>query len=240
MDSKQDFKYKSNIFVVPFLFIVTIWFVYFVEIKYGLNFNKFGIYPRHLKGLIGVFLSPFIHSNIEHLMNNSVPLYVLSISLLYFYDDSKTKVLVLGGLLSGLLTWCFGRESYHIGASGIVYLLFSFIFFSGIIKRHYRLIAMSLITIFLYGSMVWYVFPIDADISWEGHLSGFVVGMVLAYVYRKKGIVLEKHEFVKTDFDDMFDEHGNYVPPVLDEVKKEEVIKLPVKYKYVYKSSEEE
>ncbi len=157
-------------------------------------------------------------------------------SLFYFYKDVALKLLLYGGLLTGLLTWVIGREAYHFGASGIVYLLFSFIFFSGIIKKHYRLVAMSLIVIFLYGSMIWYLFPIKEGISWEGHLSGFLIGLVFAYRFRKVGIVKEKYEFTRTEFDDMFDDDGNYVPPVIEEEKE-----LPrIQVNYIYKSSEEE
>ena len=123
------------------------------------------------------------------------------------------KVLFFGGLLSGLLTWVIAREAFHIGASGIVYLLFSFVFFSGIIKKQFQLVAVSLIVIFLYGSMVWYVFPIKEGISWEGHLSGFVVGVIFAYIFKQKGIVKEEYEFKQTDFDLLFDDHGNFNPP---------------------------
>ncbi|MEQ6124576.1 rhomboid family intramembrane serine protease [Pseudotenacibaculum sp. MALMAid0570] len=193
------------------LFVLIIWIVYWFEITYGYNFNKYGILPRELGGLKGILFSPFIHSSTSHLFNNSIPLFVLSLSLLYFYKSVAARVLIFGVLFSGLITWLIARESYHIGASGVVYLLFSFIFFSGIFKNHFRLIALSLITIFLYGSMIWFVFPTEDRISWEGHLSGFMVGLVLAYLYRKKGIIKEEYQFSKTDFDLLFDENGNLI-----------------------------
>ena len=90
-------------------------------------------------------------------------------------------------------------------------LLFSFIFFSGLIRKHYRLIAMSLVIIFLYGSMIWLLIPIEERISWEGHLSGFLVGIILAYLFRKKGIVKKEFPFSQTEFDSFFDEKGNLV-----------------------------
>jgi len=217
MNKEDEFAYSETIFKIPLIFVFLIWFIYWLEIKLGWNFNKYGIYPRDLVGLKGVFLSPFIHSDTSHLFNNSVPLFVLSSGLFYFYKKVAVKVLIIGGFLGGLFTWVIARPSYHIGASGIVYLLFSFIFFSGIIKKHYRLVAMSLITIFLYGSMIWFVLPIKEGMSWEGHLSGFLMGILLAIIYRKQGIVKEKFEFSKTDFDDMFDEEGNYVPPKVPE-----------------------
>jgi membrane associated rhomboid family serine protease len=234
MKNDEQLKFSDSVFIIPFLLVVLIWFVYWLEIKFGLNFNKYGIYPRNLSGLKGVFTSPFIHSDTKHLFNNSVPLFVLGISIFYFYKEVAVKVLLYGGILTGLLTWIIGRESFHIGASGIVYLLFSFVFFSGIIKKHFRLVAMSLIVIFLYGSMIWYIFPVKDGMSWEGHLSGFLVGLLYAYIFRKKGIIKEEFQFTKTEFDDMFDENGNYVPPIVEENEPS----LELNYKYLNKEEE--
>jgi membrane associated rhomboid family serine protease len=177
-----------------------------------MNFTKFGILPRNLNGLKGVIFSPFIHSDTNHLFNNSIPLVVLLSSLIYFYKDVYLKILVYGGILTGILTWVIAREAYHIGASGIVYLLFSFVFFSGLIKKQYQLVAVSLIVIFLYGSMVWYMLPIKEGISWEGHLSGFITGLIFAFTFRNKGLVKEKYDFQKTEFDLLFDDEGNFIP----------------------------
>ncbi|MFT7901143.1 rhomboid family intramembrane serine protease [Tenacibaculum ascidiaceicola] len=235
MKTDEQLKFSTTVFSIPFLFVFTIWIVYWLEIKFGWNFNKFGVFPRNLSGLKGVFCSPFIHSDINHLFNNSVPLFVLSTCLFYFYKEVAVKVLIYGGIVTGLLTWVIARESYHIGASGVVYLLFSFVLFSGIIKKNYRLVAVSFITIFLYGSMVWYVLPIKEGMSWEGHLSGLITGFALSLLYRKKGIVREKFQFSKTEFDDMFDEDGNYSPPIVEE----EVELKEIKYRYIYKKEEE-
>jgi len=183
MKNDEELKFSDTVFTVPFLFVFLIWFIYWLEIQCNWNFNKHGIYPRDLIGFKGVFVSPFIHSDTSHVFSNSVPLFVLSASLFYFYREVAVKVLVIGGFLTGFLTWCIARPSFHIGASGIVYLLFSFIFFSGIIKKHYRLVAMSLIAIFLYGGMIWYVLPIKEGMSWEGHLSGFIIGLILSFFY---------------------------------------------------------
>ena len=167
--------------------VLFLWIVYWIEVKFGYNFTKYGVYPRTLKGLRGIIFSPLIHSGVRHLFNNSVPLFVLLMALFYFYRKIAFKIVFFGVILSGLLTWLIARPSYHIGASGIVYLLFSFILFSGIIRKYSRLIAVSLIVIFLYGSMIWYIFPIEDSISWEGHLSGFLIGLLFAFVFRKYG-----------------------------------------------------
>jgi len=199
--------------MVPISVLVVIWGVYFIEINYGFNFNKYGIYPKTLKGLRGILFSPFIHGSVSHIFNNSIPLAVMLGSLYFFYKKIATKVLVIGILLTGFLTWTFARPAYHIGASGVVYFLVSFVFFSGIIRKQYRLIALSLAVVFLYGSMIWYVFPVEDSISWEGHLSGFLVGLIFAYIFRKRGPQPEEFIFSKNEtFENQFDEHGNFNP----------------------------
>ena len=213
--------------IIPILYILVIWMLYFIEIKFGYNFNKYGVYPREFKGLRGIFFTHFIHSNISHLFNNSIPLFVLLLSIFMFYKEVALKVLAYGALLTGFLTWIIARESYHIGASGVVYLLFSFVFFSGILKKHFRLVALSLIVIFLYGSMIWYVLPIKDGMSWEGHLSGFVVGLVFAFLYKNKGIKKTEPYFEETAFDLLFDENGNYAPPNIAEDFNDDV-KFPI------------
>jgi membrane associated rhomboid family serine protease len=183
------------------------WFVFALEIKYNFNFNALGIYPRQIKGLLGIVLSPLIHANISHLYSNTFPLLILGCFLYYFYSNIATKILVLGVLLSGLLTWLIGRPSFHIGASGLIYVLFSFIFFKGIIAKHYRLIALSLLVVFIYGSMIWYTIPIEEGISWEGHLSGFVIGFVLALCYNKTIEKPKKYDWEQSEYnikDDAF------------------------------------
>ena len=216
MEDSKIFKFSNSVLIAPFLMVFSIWFVYWVEIKFGYNFTKYGVYPHSIKGLRGVLFSPFIHSGTSHLFNNSIPLAVLTASLFFFYNKIALRILFFGTLATGFLTWIIARDSYHIGASGVVYLLFSFIFFSGIIRKHFRLIALSLVVIFLYGSMIWYVFPIKEKMSWEGHLSGFLVGLFFAVTYRKIGPQKPTYIHKQTDFDLHFDEDGNYAP-IIDE-----------------------
>lgn len=211
MDSRNQFRFSPWILAVSLYFVLAMWVVYWFEVRNGYNFNKFGIYPRSLYGLRGIFLSPFIHGDIKHLYHNSAPLFVLMFSLLYFYRQIAWKVLIYGALCTGLMTWIIARKSYHIGASGIIYLLFSFIFFSGIIRKNYRLVAVSLMVIFLYGSMVWYLLPVKESVSWEGHLSGFISGLGLAFFYKDYGpqrfqYDWEKEDYEPDEFDALFDE----------------------------------
>jgi membrane associated rhomboid family serine protease len=225
MEDKHAFRFSPATLAVPLYFVLFLWIVFWFEARFGYNFNRYGIYPRTFSGLRGILFSPFIHSDIKHLYHNSIPLFVLMFSLLYFYRTISFKVFIYGALITGLLTWIIARKSYHIGASGIIYLLFSFIFFSGVFRRNYRLIAVSLVVIFLYGSMVWYLLPVEERISWEGHLSGFVTGILFAFIFRKIGpqriqYDWERDDYEPDDFDRRFDEQGEFRPIPEDENRK--------------------
>ena len=213
MNEPKHFKFSTLTLAIPLYFVLFLWIVFWFELKFGFNFNKFGIYPRSLRGLKGILFSPFIHGDIKHLYHNTIPLFVLLFSLMYFYRNIASKVFIYGTLFTGLLTWIIARKSYHIGASGIIYLLFSFIFFSGVFRKNIQLIAVALAVIFIYGSMIWYVLPVKEEVSWEGHLSGFTIGLIFAFLYRKKGLQKfkynwEKEDYLPDDFDEMFDEDG--------------------------------
>jgi len=145
MSEQNYFRFSNAAIIAPLIAVLTIWFVFWMELRFQTNLNEFGLYPRKLSGLKGLLFSPFIHGSLEHLYNNTIPLALLLASLFYFYRDIAVKVLLLGILFSGLITWGIGRPSYHIGASGVIYLLASFIFFKGIFTKYYRLVAVSLI-----------------------------------------------------------------------------------------------
>ena len=213
MEDSKIFKFRNSVLYAPVISVFLIWMVYWIEIKFDYNFTRLGIHPLTIEGLKGVLFSPFIHSNVSHLFNNSVPLAVLLAALFFFYNKIALRILFSGTLFTGIFTWILATKSYHIGASGVVYMLFSFIFFSGIIRKHYRLIAVSLIVIFLYGGLIWYIFPIKAQMSWEGHLSGFLVGLILSILYRKVGPLKKEYIYIETEFDTLFDKDGNFAPP---------------------------
>lgn len=218
MAEHHHYKFTPGLLIVPLFAVLAIWTVYFIEIRFGLNFNDFGVLPRKLTGLKGIFSSPFIHGSLDHLYNNTIPLAILMAALFYFYRNIAWKVLLIGILLSGFLTWTIGRPSYHIGASGVIYVLASFIFFKGVFTKYYRLIALSLTIVFIYGSMLWYIFPVKDGISWEGHLSGFLTGLLLAKILKAKHPEPTKYAWEREDYnieDDEFlrhfDENGNFI-----------------------------
>ena len=186
--------------IIPGIFITLMWLVKITEVLLEFNLSDMGIYPLTVKGLAGIIFSPFIHSDFNHLFNNSLPLFFLATALFYFYSEVALKVFLWSWLLTGLLVWFAGREAWHIGASGLVYGLASFLFFSGIIRRHFRLIALSLLIVFLYGSMVWGIFPgVYKNVSWESHMLGFFSGLLLALLFRKEGPQQPVYEWLDED-----------------------------------------
>ncbi len=199
------------------------------------------MYPRTLSGLKGILFSPFIHGSLKHLYSNTLPLVVLSAALVYFYKPVAFKVLFYGTLLSGLITWLIGRPSYHIGASGVIYLLASFIFFKGVFAKHYRLVALSLLVVFLYGSMIWYVFPIKNGMSWQGHLGGLITGLLFALFFRRQIAKPERYQWEAPDYNEEddpfmkhFDENGNFRELPKDDA---EVNEETLKINYIYKDN---
>lgn len=248
MKQDQTFIFSPGVVGYPLLFVLLIWIVFWFEIRFGYDFNSFGVRPRTIEGLRGIIFSPFIHSNIKHLFNNTIPLFVLSMSLFYFYRRISWQVLLLGLLLTGFLTWLIGRPANHIGASGIIYVLASFLFFKGIFSKHYRLIALSMIVVFLYGGMLWFVVPVDPGISWEGHLSGLIIGLAFAFIYRHKIAKRPKYEWEKPEYKEEedefmkhFDENGNFIEKLPDdEVEEEHEQESKVVYKYFYRKTKKD
>ncbi len=218
MKKQEPFIFTPGVIGYPLLFVLLIWLVFWFEIRFGFDFNKFGVYPRTLKGLRGILFSPFIHSNIKHLFSNTVPLLVLSTAVFYFYREISWRLLIIGLLATGFITWLIGRPSFHIGASGIIYMMAAFLFFKGIFSKYYRLIALSLIVVFLYGGMLWFVTPVDPEISWEGHLSGLITGVLLSLIFKKNIAKSTKFEWEKETYNEEedpfmrhFDKEGNFI-----------------------------
>lgn len=178
----------KNSLLIPVFFLFIIWFIKLIEIFFEYDFGNWGILPRRIGGLKGIFTAPLIHGSLSHLMANSIPIFLLSWGIFYFYRTIAFKIFFLCYFLTGILLWALSyRYGYHIGISGLIYAFAFFLFLSGILRKYNRLIAISLIVVFLYGSLIWGIFPLDEEISYEGHFAGAIVGLVLAIVYRKQG-----------------------------------------------------
>lgn len=186
----QEYKRFLYSFVLPLLFVVILWLIRLGEYYTQTDLSYLGILPQSVKGIMGILTSPFIHGSFKHISANSIPLIVLGGCLLFFYRDLAIKVFILIWLMSGIWVWAGARESFHIGASGLIYGLASFLFFSGVIRREIKLLSIALLVIFLYGSLVWGAIPDflpEKNISWESHLGGTISGLILAIIYRKQG-----------------------------------------------------
>ena len=179
----------------PLIFVITIIFIHLYSVLNDIKLSHWGIYPREIKGLYGILSSILIHGSWKHLFNNSIPLLILGTALFYFYKKLAIKVSIHSIIFTGLLVWLGGRPSFHIGASGLVYSLASFLFFSGFIRKHNNLMALSMIVVFLYGGMVWGIFPSNDHISWEGHLFGAVNGLFWALYYKNEGPQRKKYSW---------------------------------------------
>jgi len=171
----------------PACLLITIWVIKLGEMVFGIDLFYLGIYPLEVKGLPGIIFAPLIHSTIGHIAANSGPLFLLSTAIFYFYREVAWKVIFLTWLFTGLWVWFGAREAYHIGASGLVYGYASFLFFSGFIRKSKELMAISLIVVFLYGGLIWGIFPAERNVSWESHLLGGVAGFVLAVYFKHYG-----------------------------------------------------
>ncbi|MFH1160460.1 MAG: rhomboid family intramembrane serine protease [bacterium] len=204
MEAEKGKLIRSLFFPVIFIFII--WAVKVVEIILNTSFADYGLHPLQWKGLWGILTFPLIHSGWNHLFANTVPLFILSAFLFYSYREIAWKVLILIYLVSGLWIWVFaGYGSVHIGASGVVYGLAAFLFISGILRRDTSLMAVTLLVVFLYGGLIWGIFPQlfpKERISWEGHLMGLLAGTVLAFYFRKAGPQRAKYDWEEEEDED--------------------------------------
>ena len=205
MENQDEKRYLINSVIVPVILVMIMWLVKIIEVVFHLDFGFLGVKPLSPEGLPGILLFHFVHGDWEHLFANTVPVLVLGTSLYYFYRPIANKILLILIFSTGLLTWCGARSGVHIGASGLIYGLTFFLMLSGFIRRDRKLIIISLIVVFLYGSLVWGLYPkyaIENNISWEGHLSGFVMGIVLAFFYKGEGPQREEHVWEDEDDSD--------------------------------------
>lgn len=172
------------------------WLINIVQFILFADFGNLGIHPRDTTSLFGILTSPLIHGNWEHLLSNSLPMLILGILLFVIYDRIAIWVWLLNYILTGTLVWLLARDSYHIGASGLIYGLASFLFFIGFFRMDIKSIAISSGVAIFYGGMVWGILPIQPGVSWESHLFGGIIGVALAYLFRNtyKDEVLEAHE----------------------------------------------
>lgn len=201
--SEEKQKFIDSI-KVPVSFISVIWLVKLAETLFEFSLSKFGILPREFSGLVGIITFPLLHGSWDHLMSNTLPSLFLLTGLFYFYPNSSRKVFIILYIVPGIFVWLFARHSYHIGASGLIYALAAFVFFSGVIRRDKRSMVLALLVTFFYGGLVWGVLPIEPGISWEGHLFGGLTGLAAAIIFRKLD-PYKKYDWEDDDDNDDYD-----------------------------------
>ena len=175
-------------FKIALGFVALIWLIDIVNWALDLELQRFGVRPRQFAGLPGILLAPLLHGGPVHLIANSLPLLVLGTGMLYLYPNSAVKVLPAVYLGPGIAVWLFAGGGVHVGSSGLVYGLASYVFVAGVLRLDRRAIAASLLVSFLYGSMVWGVLPIQPGVSWQTHLAAALIGLGMAIALRRLDI----------------------------------------------------
>lgn len=171
--------------VIPLFLIFILYLIKFLEVGMDWDFTHLGVYPMQRKGVFGIFAHPLIHSSFRHLLANTLPFFFLSWCLFYFYREIAPYIFFCLWIGCGLITFLIGKPGWHIGASGIIYGLAFFLFFSGLLRKYIPLIAISLLVTFLYGGLIWNMLPqfAKADTSWEGHLGGAITGFLCSIAF---------------------------------------------------------
>lgn len=199
--------------VIPGIFVLFMWLVKIFETVFNTDLEVLGLAPLSWRGLPGILFAPLLHANFSHLSANTLPFFFLGGMLFYFYRSIAWKIFWLIWLTTGLWVWFFARgDSVHVGASGVVYGLASFLFLSGILRRESRLMAITLLIAFLYGGLVWGIFPQlfpHQPISWESHLMGLLAGAVLAVYYRNSGPRRKVYDWEYEEEEDENEEENN-------------------------------
>nr|VFK15794.1 MAG: Rhomboid family protein [Candidatus Kentron sp. LPFa] len=176
----------SSRFGLVITLVAVIWIIEIINLFTGHRFSQFGILPRHAQGLMGIPLAPFLHANPIHAALNTVPLLILGSFVSLRGARTYLVVSLVIIFLAGGAVWLFGRPSYHLGASGLVFGYFGFLVARGWYDRGLLSLAMAAITILLYGGIIWGVLPVRSYISWEGHLFGLLAGIIAARLFSRR------------------------------------------------------
>jgi membrane associated rhomboid family serine protease len=164
------------------LLVAMIWIVEIVNFILGHSLASWGVLPRSITGLIGIPLAPFIHVGFWHTVSNTVPLLILG-GLTLASSEKRFWSSTIGAiLLTGILVWLFARSSYHVGASGLVFAYFGILMGRAFIERSIVSVIVAVVTVMLYGGMLWGVLPIRSFVSFESHLFGLIAGVVVVWL----------------------------------------------------------
>ena len=250
MDEAEKKRFFGSM-VFPGLLVVLLWLIKLIEVIFHTSFADYGLLPQTLQGMRGILFSPLLHADWAHLGSNSVPLFLLTAGLFYYYDKKASTIFILCWLVTGLWVWIFAKDTgIHIGASGVVYALATFHFTSGVLRREPRMMAFSLLVVFLYGGLVWGVSPDffpGKNISWESHLLGGLAGVLIAFGYRDEGPQRRIYHWDEEDETEDEDEEYSETDDIQAEVVNKEETDIPKdvenstgegKVNYIFKEKE--
>jgi membrane associated rhomboid family serine protease len=235
------------------IFLLAIWICFLSDEFLGFQWKSLGLWPRSVEGLRGILTMHFLHADWDHVIHNTLAIAVLHSFLFYFYRKIAISVWLWVAVAGAAIVWVFGRESNHIGASLVLYGEFAFLFFSGLFRRESMPIRVALVVALYYGSLIWYIFPVDERISYEGHFGGFLVGAVLAYTLRHKGPQKKVYRFeVEPEPDERNPywltseqrakwekEHPEWVEPADKPEEKQAETTVTIRYSYKEKGTKE-
>jgi len=227
--SKVDRSRMFDAIFVSLFLLVLCWSVFIMDEYLGYHLKQWGLKPRVLEGLRGIVTVHFLHGDLEHIAQNSLALFVLNSFLFYFYRSIALPVFFTLFFASPALLWFAGRDGNHIGASVLIYAEFAFLFISGLIRRNPLLLRVALVVVLYYGSLVWYVFPVDKKISWEGHACGFFMGIIAAFWWRNLGPQRKVYQFELDP--ELPDDENAYWKIPSDNAPKETTVTVKYHYK---------
>lgn len=197
-------------------FVALLWLIHGMNWATDADPAAFGVRPRQLAGALGIVSAPLVHGDFAHLVANTTPLAVAGTAMLFLYPNASLRVLPAVYLGPGIAVWVFGRDSAHLGASGLVYGLVAYVFVAGLLRSDRRAIAASLVVAFMYGSLAWGVLPTREPVSWETHLAAALIGIALAFALRRLDVTPRKR-YAWDDEDDASSGEPSPEPTDVDE-----------------------
>jgi membrane associated rhomboid family serine protease len=218
MEEKKNVLFESM--KLPLAFLAAIWLIHIFQFIFNLHLGYLGVFPREWFGLKGIITSPLIHSDFSHLTNNSIPFLVLGTMMMFFYRKVAISSFFMIYFITGIAVWLLARQTYHVGLSGVVFGLVTFIMSNGFFRRNMRSIVLALIVFLLYSGMLAGVFPMKEGISWESHLYGALAGIFTAYYYKEELEAEEEDPYAEDESDLQNDSY--FLPRDIFEKTKEE------------------
>ncbi|MFO7869034.1 MAG: rhomboid family intramembrane serine protease [Bacteroidales bacterium] len=173
------------LYKIPVFYILLIVIIQSIDSFFSISFSQLGVKPLEIEGLVGILFAPLIHGSWGHALSNISTLVILCGVLFYHFHSASRIIFWSSYFFPLIITWIIGRDSYHIGASGVVYGLMAFLIFIGFFTKKRYILAISFAILFFHSGFLWGIIPQESGISWETHLGGFITGTALAFLFKK-------------------------------------------------------